>query len=266
MPDKIIPGQIPLNEYKVFLDRESYDAFEALNYSGSKKILISPQHFLHARTEKFDSPAMKLGRAVHSAILEPELFLKNFAVVPKIDRRTKEGKEKWAELEKELEGKEILTEEDHATVKEIERKVIALKLKQNIAFEHTELKVAFSLSNGICLKSSFDAVGEDGYIYDIKTTDDASPRAFLRSVRNFDYHLQAAFYSYVFFFCYGQMPKGFRFIAVEKEGPGIAIYELGKNALNEGRELMNLAVEIYSNAISTGDWPGLPEDPQVLDF
>ena len=41
------------------------------------------------------TPAMALGSAVHCLTLTPDKFKSQFAVAPKIDRRTKAGKEEW---------------------------------------------------------------------------------------------------------------------------------------------------------------------------
>ena len=55
--------------------------------------------YLHARDEK-DTPAMKLGRALHCAVLQPENFFKLYAE-QKFDGRTKEGKAEKANAEEQ---------------------------------------------------------------------------------------------------------------------------------------------------------------------
>ena len=83
----------------------------ALNYTGSKSLLISGQHYLHAtqhNDEENDSKALKLGRAIHSLVLEPDTFLAKYAVAKDFDRRTTEGKKLYAEFVALHEGKEII--------------------------------------------------------------------------------------------------------------------------------------------------------------
>jgi len=252
-------------EVKRFDSREDYDAFTALNYSGSKSLLISPQHYLWAMGNKKDSPAMKLGRAIHGKILEPEVYSSTFAIVPKVDKRTKEGKETWAKLEAELVGKELLSDQEAEVVNLTCTKVLQIMEKNEIQFEETEVRYAVPYQ-GIWLKASFDAVGSDGYIYDIKTTDDASQDGFLRSVRTFKYNLQAFFYQVVFFMVHGINAKGFRFIVVEKESPGVAIYELGDLAMEFAQMDFVQAVEQYKEANETGKWKNFDDKPMVVDF
>ena len=61
-----------------------------------------------------ETPAMKLGTATHCAILEPERFDIEYIEAPYIDRRTKDGKALWSELEQS--GKIVLTHEEYSNV------------------------------------------------------------------------------------------------------------------------------------------------------
>jgi hypothetical protein len=68
---------------------------------------------------------------------------------------------------------------------------IALEQK-GIVFDCTE-QVVTNTYNGVPLKCSIDAIAGN-VIYDIKTTDDASPGAFLRTVQQYRYNLQSLMY------------------------------------------------------------------------
>jgi|GEM_PF-2497673 len=61
-----------------------YAADPGLNFSKLKHMSVSPKHFeyeLNAPDQ--DTPAMLLGRAIHHAILEPEIFESDYAKYPK---------------------------------------------------------------------------------------------------------------------------------------------------------------------------------------
>ena len=60
---------------------------------------------------------MKLGTATHCAILEPERFEIEYVEAPCVDRRTKDGKALWSELEQS--GKIILSSDEYTKVVEM---------------------------------------------------------------------------------------------------------------------------------------------------
>ena len=83
----------------------------------------------------------------------------------------------------------------------------------------------FAAQMGVDCKGRLDYVVDD-VIVDLKTTEDASPAAFARSIANYRYHVQAAHYLALASEL-GMDAKRFVFIAVEKEAPyAIARYEL----------------------------------------
>ena len=84
-----------------------------LSYSSIKQFAKSPNHFLqYINREQETTPAMIKGSAFHVLTLEPDKFLDQYAIAPKVDRRTKAGKETWANFSSENEGKQILTSQD----------------------------------------------------------------------------------------------------------------------------------------------------------
>ena len=99
----------------------SYELSPAVNKSTLWEMRKSPLHYWHLMhdTPKPDTPAMKFGRAVHKRILEPVEFSADYAVAPVCDRRTKEGKAIWAELQES--GKEIISAEDMETIEAMEK-------------------------------------------------------------------------------------------------------------------------------------------------
>ena len=59
----------------------------------------SPEYFRFAMDNpQPTTPAMKFGSAIHMNVLQPEEFHINYAVAPKFDKRTKQGKANHAEF------------------------------------------------------------------------------------------------------------------------------------------------------------------------
>lgn len=107
-------------------------------------------------------------------------------------------------------------------------------------------------------------------LVDYKTTADAGPKAFAKSVANFGYHQQADWYctgyAAMFGAATGDAPV-MAFIAQEKEPPyRVAVYQLHPDALRRGRELNERALAVYRECTETGDWPGYEPEPQVIDI
>lgn len=91
---------------------------------------------------------------------------------------------------------------------------------------------------------------------DLKTTQDASPRAVAKTVANFGYHQQAAFYLDGYRAVRGGDPA-FLFVFVEKDPPHlVSVVELDQPALIVGRELNRRALNLFAECQASGVWPG----------
>jgi hypothetical protein len=249
-------------------NRSEYQALKALNYSGAKELLKSPAHYQTWLAEPSkDSPALRVGQAVHAAVLEPMHYAADFAVIPEdIDRRTKEGKEKWAEFQTVHAGKVHLKQDEADLVSAVSAQIITTMHRLSVKPVHREVPLAVSYC-GVPIKSCIDIIAEDGYLYDLKTTEDASPKGFQQSVRAYRYNLQAYFYRLVSELAGMGRPLGFRFIVVEKAPPyAVAVYELGPNLTSYAIEDFERAIKLYSDCTASGVWPAYPEEPQVIDI
>jgi hypothetical protein len=78
------------------LEEAKYRMADGLNQSTLKKVLaVSPFHADYMLKNPEQTPAMALGSALHTLVLEPSKFDKEYAVAPECDRRTTEGKHIW---------------------------------------------------------------------------------------------------------------------------------------------------------------------------
>lgn len=246
-------------------DRKEYRAFPALNQSAAKKLLVSPAHYqAYINTPQEETKALRFGTFVHAAILEPHTLNDLYATAPDVDKRTKEGKAAWAEFATLNEGKTILDAQESAL-----GHLVASHAK--MALKHH--KVAFGLTeamyhvdyNGIPLKAAIDGVSGD-YLWDIKTTDDASAAGMLKAIRNYRYNLQAYWYRLVYELATGHRPLGFRFLFVEKEPPfATAVCEVGPELMSWAIADFEKALTLYRDCTASGIWPAYPDDIQVID-
>jgi exodeoxyribonuclease VIII len=237
-----------------------YNDIKALNYSGAKQILRSPLHFQSfLNEERKDTPALRMGRLVHLASLQFDVFKSEVHVGPDVDKRSKEWKEFKASI---ADGVDIITADENAEITAIAKSVHGcladLKLKdceyeQSIDTEY----------NGIQIKGRPDLVAKDAegnlVVVDVKTTTDASIEHFAKDIAAYKYHLQAAFYLKL------TGATKFYLIAVEKEPPyASATYALSDDAIQEGQRLMDKAVNIYKMCSTFGNWPGYSDEVRSI--
>lgn len=104
-------------------------------------------------------------------------------------------------------------------------------------------------------------------IVDYKTTTDASPHGFQKAVATFSYEVQAAWYLDAFRALEDASDVPFVFVCQEKTPPYlVGIYQLDVEALRVGAEKSARARRLYVQAASSGDWPGYPTTPQLIDL
>lgn len=248
------------------ISNADYHADPAVSASHLKAISISPLHYWARyvdpdRITPEPTPAMRLGSMVHCTVLEPHELPHRYLRVPDgIDRRTKDGKAAWAELE--ASGKELIKAADWdmamAMAEACWRHPAAGKLLRQ---PDGLAELSFWWSDGdLRCKCRPDLLAGD-VIVDLKTTTDASPAAFARAVVGFGYHLQAAHY------LAGTGAARFVFLAVEKAPPyAVAVYELDAAALATGEQLRQEAMHVIRQCRQADHWPGYSDDCQTLSL
>jgi len=248
--------------------RKEYDATIALNYSGAKELLKSPAHYKSYLTaEREETKALRIGSFVHHSVLEATTTADKYAALPEgIDRRTKEGKAAYEAFLAASAGKTVLTADEWTLGNNVAQAM--LRARDCIGVKFTKTEFMFSVDYcGVTIKCAIDALGDDGYLYDLKTTEDASPRGFLQSVRNYRYNLQAHIYRTAYEAAFGERVKGFRFIAAEKEAPfEFAVYELGAEIMTNAIFDFEQLVKTYKACVALDEWPGYGSEVKVIDI
>lgn len=230
------------------LPDNKYFSLPSLGSSDLKHILRSVAHYFAAKAQpRVETPAQRLGTLTHRAILQPELF--SPSVAPKCDRRTKEGKATYEAFLAESEGRDVLSADEMATIDGMRNSAndhpqVSRWLSQGVAESSGE---ADYLSTRLRCKPDWRR-DDLNLILDLKTTDDASPDAFARSVATFKYHLQCAVYMHISRQIWGVEPTYF-WIAVEKTPPyTCAVYKPAPHMLAMGQTLMRRAIERWESA------------------
>jgi hypothetical protein len=242
---------------------DEYRSWPAASQSMLKTIRDkSPAHALWERLHPSEpTPALILGTAVHMAVLQNDLFKRTYTVAPQVDRRTKAGKEAWADFVAANSDKNILTADDYAQCMAIYNSVAHHPIASQLLEGESERSALWQdPMTGVMCKGRFDKEARIGVIADLKTTLDASPEAFTRSIWNYGYYMQGGHYLKGAQ-TLGLDVHGFVFIAVEKAPPYcVAVYHLTPDAAKAGYDETLQLLEIYQKCQESGVWPGYPEE------
>jgi exodeoxyribonuclease VIII len=101
---------------------------------------------------------------------------------------------------------------------------------------------------------------KDGVLVDVKTTINASPHEFSRTIANMMYHFQAAYYLDGVSAVLGEPFREFVIIAIEKEPPyAVATYRLDEATIDAGRMLYRKALRTLRQCKTRGVYPAYPD-------
>ena len=246
------------------ISNEQYHADPAVSASHLHAIARSPYHYWSRYLDSNRKPveptaAMRLGSLVHCAVLEPDELHNRYAIGP--DRRSNAGKEQAERMA--AAGIEAVTGSDMALAQSMAASVrrhpaAAALLAQGKAEQSFWWDDA---TTGLLCKCR-----PDWYygttVVDLKTTTDASPSGFARSIATFRYHVQASHYLTGL-----HGAERFVFIAVEKTAPyAVAVYELDAAAMAAGDELRQRDMRVIADCQATKEWPGYGDDCQTLSL
>jgi exodeoxyribonuclease VIII len=238
-----------------------YRAVNAVSKSALDQFAKSPAHYKHViidgnRTQA--TPAMELGSAFDTYLLTPEVFAAEYAIAPEVRRGTKA----WDEFEAANPGKRIIKAEELARIEAMARAVLDHPAAGAL-LRDGDSQVSYFWTDertGLPCKGRADYVRHDGIMIDVKTTQDASPEQFARSIGSFRYHVQAAMYLSAQVATGGPTTDQFCFIAVEKEPPyAVAVYTLDPESLAEGFRVMGRDLERLKACVEANHFPAYSE-------
>lgn len=232
--------------------QDYHNMTDRISKSGLDKIHRSPAHF---KTPQKETDAMRIGRIVHEYILEG---VKNFVTSPFDSFRTKEARE-W----RDSQTLPIITADEVERIYAMDWAVHWHETAGNLfGYGAAEQTILFEEpTTGAACRCRLDYITKDNDILDLKTTDDASPAAFARSVRKYRYDVQAAFYLDGVEYATGIRPEHFYFIAVEKSAPfGVAVYELSEGMIEEARLTYLEDLKTWQTCMERDEWPAYSDE------
>lgn len=226
-----------------------------LSSSDLRRILRSPAHYRAPNPPT--TQAQEIGTLVHERILEPDLWEARRRPSARIDRRTKEGKAlaEWQSSQEESLGLKFIPEDLYNTIEAIADSVHASVGSTGLLTGGVGELSGFCNINDVNIRVRPDYLKDD-VIVDLKTCQDARPEAFVRSIFQYGYDVQAALYETAAWTIDGKQ-REFIWIAVEKEPPyGVCIYRASSDVIARGQVAYEKAIEIYKTCSALDVWPG----------
>jgi exodeoxyribonuclease VIII len=244
------------------ITNEQYHASEGISRSKLMLLDKSPYHFwyetMSGLAEKSEAtPAMNIGSAFHTMLLEPAKFQMEFAIMPNLDRRTKGGKEMYEEFLTYAEGKIILTNDQFSKVSKmvdlVSKHEIVTTLLDEAVYEQSIYWT--DKETGLQFKTRPD-IWSSKMVVDLKTTNDASAYSFMRSALVYGYYLQAGM-AHEACKAIGKPFDMFVILACEKEEPHVpAIYIMKDEALQFGIDQFTNYKRKLKKCMDENKWEG----------
>lgn len=174
------------------MDFEEYRQIKAINASALKAKSMKAMRFIMDGGEKKETEAMRLGRFIHKAVLEPKEFLETVVVYPGATRRGKE----WEAFKAEHDGDWIVKQDEYDELMAIHAEVMANKdAVAIIEASQTELTLKWDDTGVGPCKARLDGYSEKYGILEIKKTKDAEMQSFARQFAGLKYDIQLGWYS-----------------------------------------------------------------------
>lgn len=241
--------------FVIGMPNQAYHSYEGISKSGLDLIDRSPAHYAHAERRE-PTRAMVVGTAIHAAILEPDAFEQQYLLLRDVqDRRASEYKQaiKTHNPELVLTGKEA----DHVAgmQESVQSNQTAAQLLASDGWCELSAFVECP-ETGALLRARYDKLTSGGVAVDLKKTQDIRYDQFQRSVANYRYHVQDAFYSRVFELIARQPLAAFKFLCVEEQSPHASkVFTLDDEAKLVGQRIAMRNLQTYAACTAAGEWP-----------
>lgn len=262
----------------------AYHEIDAVSASGLAKLKQSPAHLKAYREEEFEETrAMRLGRIIHTCVLETDLWEKSVTKLGECEEIKKsDDKPCTNDATGVYDGKQlcgvhsrgVVTDEGVKTVKDSDWKT-ATGIRDSILdttvarkMVRTEGESEYTMiwedpDTELLCKARMDRYSPEvpgGAIVDLKTTRSADPDFFSKKIWDYGYYLQACHY------LKGAEILGldinhFVILACEKTVPyGVRPYRMRDSLTEEAEDELYDLYHLWKRCLDTDTWPGYPDN------
>lgn len=292
MPEILDPANPQPGLYP-HVPEEVYHSLKLASASNLGNLKRSPAHCFEAMNNpKPRRRDLKFGSAVHFAVLEPDLFEDRYVIAERCEETLKSGARKGDQCSRggavlryghwyctqhdpspgkpPVETGEVMTQNDRDLVLRMRDAVFAHPEAREMLEDAVERELTGiwrDPDSGVLCKCRVDLPCEGLCVVgDLKTTYDARPDVFCRSMDTYAYHMQGAHYLRGMA-ALGRVCREFRPIAVEKELPiGVEVYTVSKDDLCRGMDELDVLLKRWKKCQETGFWQCYPTGIKTLSL
>lgn len=243
------------------LSMSAYNEIVAVRSSDLKPFALSPAHYkYYKQAEREEGPALAIGSAAHTLILEPDKFDKEFIIYKAHKTRC----QAFYVAAASNPGKILLLESEANFVKKLAESVRNKSHVMDLVNSSSvELSVTGKLQGVFC-KCRCDGYNfETGRIIDIKTTGKLA-KDFRRTIWDFGYHYSNAFYKMVME-ANNLIVNDFVFIVIEKDPPfEVRLCKIDKEWVDDATTKIKEMLDLFSKCLTTDTWPGYSTEIEEL--
>ena len=245
-----------MNTGKYQIPFEQYDAIDAESIGSLRELARSPKHYRYARDHhQTDSDALRVGRAAHTAVYEPDNFLRSYVMWSGSVRRGKA----WEAFSAAHPDRTIVTAKQYDLAMTIRDAVHADGRAMHYLSQRGERNTTLvwdDIETSIRCKARLDFICEEAVV-DLVTSSDAMPNRFGRAAVRFGYHAKAAFYADGWFE-ETLNRKPVVLIVVEKRPPhDVVVYRLPSAAMYAGASTYRALLNTLAECRKKNEWPGI---------
>jgi hypothetical protein len=269
------------------------ETYHKLPYASASRLkMLLTQTPKHLRWDmdnpREDTPALRLGSALHTFILEPEKFdglyvegdqcvaTKKTGEACTSPGKVYSGGQWWCGVHgkgkiHEAGDKKVLEVGTIARLQAMRASVMELREARNAILNATDRELTVIWDDpevGERCKARIDLY-RPGVLDDLKTCEDANNTgddcAFARQIADYAYHLQAAMYCDAMTSVAGEVHDDFNFIAIEKSAPFVCSHvRLHQEAIMLGRHQYRQLLGVWKYCRENKVWPGYGSNAVAL--
>ena len=278
-----------------------YHGGPGISKSGLDDISTSPLYYRTVRDNPRPSTeALEIGSAFHCIVLEPDVFKREYMVMPEGAPRRPDARQYtakkpspetlyaigwWDNFERSNEGRKVLSNKDDPAKGIWGRDTWSMiHYMRDAIMAHPEARIYLDPSAGkpeLSVYTSLQPYGasgarrlakcrpdfwnmDHGLLVDLKSSNDATLSGFQRSVHDWRYDVQEAWYRDL---CTeaGLFNTAMVFVVVEKQPPyHVGVYQIETGWVREGRAKYERDLRVYHECMEAGEWPSIPDFTRVL--
>ena len=245
-----------MDSKNIEMNDKEYFSIDAISFSGLVQFEKSPLHYQYFRKEPKKTKVLNFGTAYHMAVLQPSLFFKMYST----------DKEQCS-----IENLTYITKNEYETIMNMKAEIYNNDYAFNIISakdnEFEKIIMWHDKKYKVKCKAKIDCITKNNIIFDFKTTKDGSYSAFSKSIGNYKYYMQGAFYCDGLTIFNNKEYKDFVFFVQEKEPPYlISYYALNPFDMEYGRKEYKELLNHYKYCLDNNEWNGYPNKIITCDM